>query len=388
MRDVGIYVHIPFCKQKCYYCDFKSFPKKEDLIEKYIRWLTFEIEEVGKGNRFDFENGIDDKVIVKTIYVGGGTPSYIDSKYITEIINKINENFEVDKKVETTIEVNPGTVTENKLREYVNSGINRLSIGLQSTNNDILKSIGRIHKYEDFLQTYEMARKVGFKSINVDLMIGLPNQTIEDVEDSLKKVIKLSPEHISVYSLIVEEDTKIEKMLNEKIIELPDEEMERKMYWLCKNRLEQAGFKHYEISNFAKKGFESKHNVDCWDQKEYMGFGAAAHSYTNGVRFSNIDTIEEYIQNYENDKVADNFVFHEKQTKESQMKEYMMLGLRKINGVSIQKFKNKFGLNPIFEFRKEIEELVNKELIEIDLDDIKLTSKGIDFANIVWEKFV
>lgn len=388
MRDVGIYVHIPFCKQKCYYCDFKSFPKKEDLIEKYIRWLTFEIEEVGKGNRFDFENGIDDKVIVKTIYVGGGTPSYIDSKYITEIINKINENFEVDKKVETTIEVNPGTVTENKLREYVNSGINRLSIGLQSTNNDILKSIGRIHKYEDFLQTYEMARKVGFKSINVDLMIGLPNQTIEDVEDSLKKVIKLSPEHISVYSLIVEEDTKIEKMLNEKIIELPDEEMERKMYWLCKNRLEQAGFKHYEISNFAKKGFESKHNVDCWDQKEYMGFGAAAHSYTNGVRFSNIDTIEEYIQNYENDKVADNFVFHEKQTKESQMKEYMMLGLRKINGVSIQKFKNKFGLNPIFEFRKEIEELVNKELIEIDLDGIKLTSKGIDFANIVWEKFV
>ena len=388
MREVGIYVHIPFCKQKCFYCDFKSFPNKEGLIDKYINWLTFEIKEVGSGNDLDFKNGIDDKVIVKTIYIGGGTPSYIDSKYVNRIINQIKESFEVDNEAEITIEVNPGTVTENKLKEYIECGINRLSIGLQSTNNDILKGIGRIHKYEDFLETYNLARNVGFKNINVDLMIGLPNQTIKDVENSLKMVVELSPEHISVYSLIVEEDTKIEEMLNKKEIELPNEELERKMYWTCKKLLEEAGYIHYEISNFAKEGYESKHNMDCWNQKEYMGFGAAAHSYTNGVRFSNIDTIEEYIDNYENENISDNFVFHEKQTKESQMKEYMMLGLRKINGVSIQKFKNKFGLNPIFEFRKEIEELVNEELLEIDLDDIKLTSKGIDLANIVWGKFI
>ncbi|MEF2620238.1 MAG: radical SAM family heme chaperone HemW [Clostridia bacterium] len=388
MREIGIYVHIPFCKQKCYYCDFKSYANKEELIEKYIKWLKYEIKEVGEGNKLDYENDLDDLVTVKTIYIGGGTPSYLDSKYIKEIVEEIRENFKLADKVEITIEVNPGTVNKTKLLDYINSGINRISIGLQSTDNELLKRIGRIHKYEDFLQTYNMAREVGFKNINVDLMLALPGQTIAKLEKGLKQVIDLQPEHISLYSLIIEDGTKIEKMLKNNEITLPDENIERKMYWETKKVLEEAGYIHYEISNFAKEGYKSEHNWNCWSQKEYMGFGVAAHSYTNDVRFSNIDSIEEYIENYEQGNVTDNFVFHEKQTQSSKMKEYMMLGLRKIEGISIQEFKNKFVGNPLYIYRKELQKLVEEELIEIELDKIKLTKKGLDFANIVWEEFI
>ena len=388
MKEVGIYVHIPFCKHKCYYCDFISFADKNSLIEEYIKWLKYEIKEVGQGNRLDYENKLDDLVLVKTIYIGGGTPSFIESKYITEILKTIKENFVVDEDAEITMEMNPGTVDENKLKDYYNCGINRLSIGLQETNNALLKEIGRIHTYEDFKNTYSLVRNVGFKNINVDLMLGLPNQSILDLENSINKIINLNPEHISVYSLILEENTVLKNKVDQGILTLPEDEMERKMYYTVKNMLENNGYIHYEISNFAKKGFESKHNLDCWNQKEYMGFGAAAHSYTNNFRFSNIENIEEYINNFKNNKEEDNLIFHEKQNRESKMKEYMMLGLRKIEGVNIQQFKNKFVENPIFIFRKEIEKLVNEELLEVDGNFIKLTKKGLDLANLVWEEFV
>lgn len=388
MKEVGIYVHIPFCKHKCYYCDFISFADKNSLIEEYIKWLKYEIKEVGQGNRLDYENKLDDLVLVKTIYIGGGTPSFIESKYITEILKTIKENFVVDEDAEITMEMNPGTVDENKLKDYYNCGINRLSIGLQETNNALLKEIGRIHTYEDFENTYSLARNVGFKNINVDLMLGLPNQNILDLENSINKIINLNPEHISVYSLILEENTVLKNKVDQGILTLPEDEMERKMYYTVKNMLENNGYIHYEISNFAKKGFESKHNLDCWSQKEYMGFGAAAHSYTNNFRFSNIENIEEYINNFKNNKEEDNLIFHEKQNRESKMKEYMMLGLRKIEGVNIQQFKNKFVENPIFIFRKEIEKLVNEELLEVNGNFIKLTKKGLDLANLVWEEFV
>ena len=388
MKEVGIYVHIPFCKHKCYYCDFISFADKNSLIEEYIKWLKYEIKEVGQGNRLDYENKLDDLVLVKTIYIGGGTPSFIESKYITEILKTIEENFVVDEDAEITMEMNPGTVDENKLKDYYNCGINRLSIGLQETNNALLKEIGRIHTYEDFENTYSLARNVGFKNINVDLMLGLPNQNILDLENSINKILDLDPEHISVYSLILEENTVLKNKVDQGILTLPKDEMERKMYYTVKNMLENNGYIHYEISNFAKKGFESKHNLDCWSQKEYMGFGAAAHSYTNNFRFSNIENIEEYINNFKNNKEEDNLIFHEKQNRESKMKEYMMLGLRKIEGVNIQQFKNKFVENPIFIFRKEIEKLVNEELLEVDGNFIKLTKKGLDLANLVWEEFV
>lgn len=387
-KNVGLYIHIPFCKQKCQYCDFKSYAGKEKFIDTYIRWLEFELKGVGEGNRLDYENNLDDLAVVKSIYIGGGTPSFIDGKYIEEILSIANEYYTVDDNAEITIEVNPGTIDKDKFETYLRSGINRISIGLQSTYDRLLKELGRIHTYEDFLNTYNLARSVGFKNINVDLMLGLPNQSLQDLEESLKEIIKLNPEHISVYSLIIEEGTLFYKKLEMNEIVLPDDELERKMYWGTKKKLENAGYVHYEISNFAKPGFESKHNLSCWNQEEYIGIGVAAHSYTNDVRYSNIDSIEEYIKNYEEDNETDNFVFHEKQTKISKMKEFMMLELRKIQGIRIQDFKNKFGENPIYLYRKELEKLVNEELLEIDGDIIKLTNKGIDLANLVWEEFV
>lgn len=387
-KNIGLYIHIPFCKKKCEYCDFKSYVGKESLMDDYIKWLKYELKEVGEGNKLDYENYLDSLAIVKTIYIGGGTPSIIDEKYISDIMEVIRTNYILADEIEITIEVNSGTVTENKLETYKKSGVNRLSIGLQETHNEILKKIGRIHTYEEFLNTYNLARKVGFDNINVDLMLALPGQSVEDLEESVEKVISLKPEHISVYSLIVEEGTPFYSKLEKNEIELPEDEVERKMYWTVKKMLEKNGYIHYEISNFAKKGYESKHNLACWNQEEYIGFGVAAHSYTNNVRYSNVDRIEEYIKNFEEKNEADNFIFHEKQTPSSKMKEFMMLGLRKINGIAIQDFKNKFGANPIFVYRKELEKLVNEELVEIDGDYIRLTNKGLDLANLVWEEFV
>lgn len=388
MKDIGIYVHIPFCKHKCYYCDFISYVNKENLVERYVNVLIKEITDVATGNKLDYENGIDELFKVNTIYIGGGTPSFIESKHIVNIIGKIKKYFKVNENAEITIEVNPGTVDENKLKDYFKAGINRLSIGLQSTNDNLLKEIGRIHTYKVFLDTYTLARKVGFRNINTDLIIGLPKQTIEDVEKSVKDLINLNLEHISVYSLILEEWTVLEKQVRSGKLKLPEDEEERKMYWKVKSMLEENGYNHYEISNFAKHGYESQHNLDCWKQKEYVGFGAAAHSYTNGVRYSNIENIEEYIENYENDRIADNFVFHEKQTHNMKVKEYMMLGLRKLNGINIQEFKEKFAANPIYVFKNELEKLVNEDLLKIDGDYIRLTNKGLDLANLVWEEFV
>lgn len=375
MKELGIYVHIPFCKQKCSYCDFISYCDKNDLIEKYIKALKQEIE-----------NSSVNEYEISTIYIGGGTPSYIESKYISEILKTIKQKYNVSKNVEITIEVNPGTVTKEKLRDYVEAGINRISIGLQSCNNNLLKMIGRIHTYEEFLSTYKLAREVGFKNINVDLMIGLPNQTLDDVKKSLEEISKLNPEHISVYSLIVEEGTPIEKKIAKGQLKLPNEELEREEYWEVKKFLENLGYKHYEISNFAKTGYESKHNLNCWEQKEYLGFGAAAHSYMKKTRYSNTENIEKYInQEMQSEQLH---IVHEVQKEEEQKKEYMLLGLRKIDGVQISSFKNKFGCNPIMEFKNELNKLTQEGLIEIDLDQIKLTEKGIDLANIVWEEFV
>lgn len=380
MKQLGIYIHIPFCKQKCYYCDFTSFSNCEDKIERYVTALKKEIKYQSKK--------VNEEIQINTIYIGGGTPSFIDAKYIKEIIETIKENYEIDSNAEITIEVNPGTVNKQKLKSYKRSGINRLSIGLQSSNNELLKEIGRIHSYDEFLNCYNLAKEVGFDNMNVDLMIGLPNQEIKDVEESINKIIKLEPKHISLYSLIVEKNTKIEKMLNKKILTLPEEDLERKMYWKAKKMLEDNKYIHYEISNFAKAGYESKHNLNCWNQEEYLGFGLAAHSYYNNIRYCNINNLKQYLENIENEKYLENVIICEKQTQEEKKKEYMLLGLRKLQGVNIQEFKNKYVDNPIYLYRKQLEKLVDEELLEIDLNEIKLTDKGLDLANIVWQEFV
>lgn len=380
-NEIGIYIHIPFCMKKCFYCDFVSYANKEDMIEKYIKALEKEIKIKAEENKL---------LKINTIYIGGGTPSFIDSKHIVYIINAIKESFNVKENAEITIEVNPGTVTKNKLEDYIKCGINRISIGLQTTNNELLKQIGRIHTYEQFLETYNLIRMVGFNNINVDLMLALPNQTIKDLEDSLNKVIMLKPEHISVYSLILEEKTKLYDLVESGKLELLDESIERNMYWKVKNILEQNGYKHYEISNFAKQGYESKHNLDCWNQEEYLGMGVAAHSYLNNKRYSNTENLEQYINKLLDEEGIKNDIVtvHEEQTLEDKQKEYMLLGLRKIEGIKISDFKNKFVQNPIYIFRKELDKLVKEDLIQVEDNNIKLTKKGLDLANLVFEEFV
>lgn len=374
-KEIGVYVHIPFCKQKCYYCDFISYCNKDNLIEDYVKAVKKEIRMQNIQSQ------------ITTVYIGGGTPSYIDSKYIVEIIDEIKKK-NLSKRPEITIEVNPGTVTKEKLKDYKKCGINRLSIGLQSAKDEILKEIGRIHNFEQFLETYQMARKVGFKNINVDLILGIPNQRIKDLKDSLEKIIELQPEHISVYSLIVEDGTPIANKIEKGELELPDEDTERNMYWYVKNTLELNGYIHYEISNFAKKGRESKHNKNCWNQNQYFGFGVAAHSYRDITRYSNTEKIEEYIKNVMTERLDRNRIIHEIQKEYDAEKEYMLLGLRKIVGVNISEFKLKFGDNPIYLFRNELKKLTDEGLIIVDEDFIRLTNKGIDLANLVWEEFV
>jgi oxygen-independent coproporphyrinogen-3 oxidase len=406
IKEIGLYIHIPFCKHKCYYCDFVSYANKKKFFKKYVECVKKEIGKYARENRIMSEHGLEPKYVIKTIYIGGGTPSLIDEEYIEDILKSIRENFEItsnleenyeaqdeeiknyNSQIETTIEVNPGTVTKEKLQKYLECGINRLSIGLQAVQDNLLKEIGRIHTFEDFQNVYKWAREVGFENINVDLMIGLPNQTLDDVKESTKKVMALKPEHISVYSLILEENTKLEDMVIKGKLELPDDEIERKMYWYVKKTLEKYKYIHYEISNFARPGFESKHNSDCWNQNEYIGIGAAASSFMNNARYENTSDLEEYISNIENDKPSKNIQLQELLDDESKIDEYMMLSLRKISGVNISEFKRKFNQNPIIRYNKILEKLIKEELIEIDGNNIRLSSKGIDLANLVWEEFI
>ena len=410
-KELGIYIHIPFCQHKCDYCDFISFSHKQKFIKNYMEAVKKEI-----GNYFK-DKTLLETYTVTTIYIGGGTPSYINSKYICEIMHVLEENLKNNmvkmEDMEITIEVNPGTVNKEKLEQYRNAKINRLSIGLQSTNNEMLKQIGRIHTYEQFLETYQMAKEVGFENINVDLMIGLPNQTIEDIKRSLQEIVQLNPTHISVYSLIIEEGTVIAQKIENHQLQEMDEELERNMYWYVKNTLELNDYTHYEISNFAKEGKESKHNMNCWRQKEYIGIGLAAHSYLNYVRYTNTSEMEQYVTRMNNlngqivndilklsknkekasleekeKNIETTYEIEEVQDVEDRKKEYMLLGLRTIEGVSISKFKEKYIDNPIFLFRKELEKLVEEKLVAIDGDYIRLTNKGLDLANLVWEEFI
>ena len=378
MEELGIYIHIPFCKQKCFYCDFCSFANKNEMQGKYVETVINEIKNITH----------KEKYTVTTIYLGGGTPSILNPNYIKNILQEIKSSFEILDDAEITIEINPGTVNEEKLKKYKEYGINRLSIGLQSANDKILKNIGRIHDYKQFEETFFFARKCGFKNINVDLMIGLPTQAIEDVKQTLEKIIQKNPEHMSVYSLIIEEGTIIEKLINENKLQLPDEETERIMYWTVVNELKENGYNQYEISNFSKKTYESKHNTNCWKQKQYIGLGTSAHSYLNKKRYSNTNNIEEYIKNIQENNISKNITIHEEQTEESTMNEYMLLGLRMIQGININEFKQKFKIDPTIKYKEILEKLQKENLIQITKTSIKLTKQGIDFGNIVWEEFI
>ena len=275
MKNLGIYVHIPFCKKKCDYCDFVSFEAENNVQEKYVDALCMDI----KNSAIKFQ-----EYEINTMYFGGGTPSYISENLIVKILKEIQKNYKIANNAEITIEVNPGTVNKEKLEIYRKSGFNRISIGLQSTHDRLLKLIGRIHTYNEFLETYKSAREVGFENINVDLMFALPDETEESIAIQVSEVINLNPEHISIYSLILEEGTKMYDMVNTQKCILPKEDEEREMYWTVKNLLEKNGYNHYEISNFAKTPeYYSRHNLNYWSEGEYFGFGISASGFLNGA---------------------------------------------------------------------------------------------------------
>lgn len=381
-NEIGVYIHIPFCLSKCFYCDFASFAKKEEMIEQYIYALCNEILKNAE---------ILSQYKMTTIYIGGGTPSYIDEKYIKQILDTLMLFVNKEDLKEVTIELNPNSVTENKLVTYKEAGINRLSIGLQSTYDNILKKIGRAHKFEDFENTLELANKVGFNNISLDLIYPLPDLDLEKFKKSVDYAISLKDKnikHISIYNLEVHENTKLAFLLNEGYVSLVDEDEEYEMYKYLKDTFERNGYHRYEISNYSLPGYESKHNLRYWNQELYLGFGSGASSFFGGARYSNVKSVEEYINRIENSNSVIEDESYEELDLLAIMKEYVMLSLRKIEGLNITKFKTKYkkDINDIF--GEEIKELLDNGLIEKIDNHIRLTSRGLEVANLVWEKFV
>lgn len=382
MKDLSLYLHIPFCIKKCNYCDFLSAPCFGDQQKQYADALCQEIRKkaVLYGNRQ-----------VDTIFIGGGTPSLLSVQEISSIMKAVRYCFAVRKDAEITIEVNPGTVKEEKLKVYRELGINRLSIGLQSGDNQELKILGRIHTWETFLHTWELVRKLGFSNVNIDLMSALPNQTLESYEQTLRKVLALQPEHISAYSLIVEEGTLFYDWFGPKGDgqgKLPDEITDRLMYEMTKKLLEEHGYYRYEISNYSLKGYECKHNTGYWRRKDYAGFGLGAASLVNNVRFQNEADLKQYLEKVHLGQ--DTAIERQELNSREQMEEFMFLGLRMTEGISTAEFEAQFGqtLNEVYE--SQIRKLEKQGLLEHNEDTgcYALTQQGIDVSNQVFVEFL
>lgn len=390
-QKIGIYIHIPFCISKCYYCNFISYVDKDKMVEDYINAVCMEILQNAE---------ILSEYTISTIYFGGGTPSYIDSKYIKQIMETLNLFKKENGFLEVTIEVNPNSVTLDKLKDYKECGINRLSIGLQSTHDDILKIIGRKHTLSDFNNALKMCKEAKFDNISTDIIYPLPNLTLERFNDTLNYLMNIKDEynikHISIYNLEVHEDTKLDFLLKEGYINLVDEDIEYQMKEILEDTLKNNGFNKYEISNFCLDGFESKHNTNYWNQGMYLGFGVCSSSFFSSTRYKNTDSIEDYIKDI-NSNISP-IVEKESMDLLDLMKEFIILKLRLKNGFSTLEFK-KFGKDIFDIFSDELKDLEKKELINIkkinnDFEtdtacyNISLTKRGCEVANFVWEKFI
>lgn len=374
MKDkISLYIHIPFCVRKCLYCDFPSFSGMESIFDDYVRMLCREIDETYSDYR-----GME----VKSIFVGGGTPSVLPPALLGRISDKIFSRFDVDSKAEITIETNPGTLDAKKLAEMKSMYFNRLSMGLQAWQDRLLKKLGRIHTADEFEANFLQARDAGFKNINVDLMFALPAQSLDDWQETLEKVMKLRPEHISAYSLIIEEGTPFFDMFDRGELKETDEDTDRKMYYLAKEMLFDKGYKQYEISNFAKEGFECYHNKVYWRTEEYQGFGLGAHSYADGVRFHNTYDMKEYLRG-EGLRLDKEFL-----SIEEKQEEFMFMGLRMNEGVSEAEFLRRFGESMDSAYGDEIKELISEELLVKKDGRLSLTDRGVDISNSVFEKFI
>lgn len=401
-----LYIHIPFCVKKCAYCDFLSFPADGKTQQAYIQALLKELDFYGKKYR--------DRVIT-TIYIGGGTPSWLSEDEIRAVMGQVTKSFQLAREAEVTIECNPGTITDQKFMVYRQIGINRLSIGLQSAHNEELKILGRIHTWEQFLKTYEMARKHGFSNINIDLMSSLPGQTPEIFVDSLYKVLRLKPEHISAYSLIIEKGTPfydlykfdaVKQKAGMQTESLPTEDEEYQTTKLTQQILRQEGYHWYEISNFAKPGYECRHNIGYWQRVDYLGVGIGAASLIDNIRYSNTSDIYTYMKEVEclreglfqnvgedgsslDEVPAVNLhVSAERISRNAQMEEFMFLGLRMIEGVYRDDFTKAFGIPIEVVYGEILEQLQAEELLQKREGRIYLTDKGLDLNNYVISKFL
>lgn len=382
-KNLGLYLHIPFCKRKCNYCDFLSAKVDKETRKIYLRALKKEIKSYQK---------LAQNYQVSTIFFGGGTPSILEGEEIAEILETIKQIFSLPKTaIEQTIEINPGTIDLKKLEIYQQIGINRLSIGLQSTNNIELKKLGRIHTYEEFLENYQVAREAGFQNINIDLISAIPGQTLEKWTDSLKRVVYLDPNHISVYSLIIEEGTpfyqryKSEKNILEKE-RLPSEETECKMDQITQQILKENNYIQYEISNYAKEGYQCKHNISYWKRENYLGLGLGASSLIENNRFKNTILLTNYLESS-----SDNKKIREEQivlTKRQQIEEFMFLGLRMCEGINKIDFQNCFGIEIEKIYGEILEKLKKQNLLVSNQQRVYLTNKGLQLSNYVMSEFL
>ena len=375
MKEIGLYIHIPFCVAKCIYCDFLSGPADYDARERYVKALCGEIENFAKEEGRVYE--------VKTVFFGGGTPSVLENELMEQILSTISKNFQVKRDCEFTIECNPGTVNYDKLRLYKDFGVNRLSFGLQSADDDELKRLGRIHSFRDFLESYELALRVGFNNINVDIMSGLMNQTVESYLNTLNKVLPLKPAHISAYSLIVEEGTVFYQEELENRLDVPDEDTERLMYEDTKQLLAEHGYHRYEISNYAKEGYECRHNKGYWERTDYVGFGIGSASLIGNERFGNGEQMQEYIKDPLHTEAREALL-----TEEDEIAECMFLGLRLTAGVRKKHFEDLFGRRIHDVYGAVVEKNCALGLLEETEDVLCLTQRGLDVANRVMADFL
>ena len=407
-----LYVHIPFCVKKCAYCDFLSAPADAQERTLYIEALTREI----RSRKSDYE-----MYQVSTVFLGGGTPSVLETDDIGGIFRALLDSFDIAKDAEITMEVNPGTVTEEKAAAWKKYGVNRLSIGLQSVNDDELKMLGRIHTYKEFLRTWKIVRRAGFENVNIDLISAIPGQTLRSWERTLRTVANLKPEHISAYSLIVEAGTPFYEQYRENAEErgedsrkhgstlssgqdylppLPDEDTECEIYKTTEKILAEYGYHRYEISNYAKAGYECRHNLGYWERKEYLGLGLGASSLISECRFHNTNDMEKYLGCYGGaagdmqscsqmqSGITDIREDVECLTVEDRMEEFMFLGLRKMEGISMAEFRAAFGKDIRDVYGEQLRKLSGQGLIEVSDERIRLTERGIDISNYVFSEFL
>ena len=374
---LGLYIHIPFCVKKCKYCDFNSFKLNINEKRKYLNSLKREMEL--------YKENLEDKSI-DSIFVGGGTPSILNEEEIRILFRNIKNNFQIKDSAEITMECNPGTLTLNKLKTMKECGVNRLSIGLQAVQNNHLEYIGRVHTYEEFEKNYYQAKEVGFENINVDLMYALPNQSKEDWMESLEKVVKLNPTHISAYSLILEENTELFNMYERHEFELLDEDTDIEMYEYTISYLKSNGYNQYEISNYAKKGFECKHNILYWKCENYVGLGVSASGFLNETRYNNLCELDEYEEIIHSGKKP--IEWEEKLSIKDEIEESIFLGLRMNEGIKFKDFYEKYNFNFEEEYKNEIDKLKKMKLIETKDEGMKLTQKGREISNSVFVEFM